>query len=42
MKGSYCTQYRMNIDDNYDKTVLIEIDNGLLTNKFLNEISLKY
>lgn len=32
MKGSGYTQYRMNIDDNYDKTVLIEIDNGLLTN----------
>ncbi len=32
MKGSGYTQYRMNIDDNYDKTVLVEIDNALLTN----------
>lgn len=31
MKGNTYTQYRMNIDGDYNQTVLIEIDNKLLT-----------
>jgi len=32
MKGDSYTQYRMNINDDYDQTVLIEIQNDLLIN----------